>query len=193
MILWAVAIQWTMSQPCADIATSHAAAPASGRKLRVGEPWAYLQYEVEQTSAMDDVLELPMDFDWTGPLVVNRLRDMCSARSFSGSHDLDTAIDALGLLVTSVFYLSAAEADVVRDGVCNALVRSLALGNRLPINYIPSAYPSLNMIRRLRGKWRTGRGAMTLGDTEGPETYEAYMERYNNVVLQLPKNASTQR
>ena len=108
---------------------------------------------------------------------------MCRASLFVGARTYETVVDVLPMLVGVVLVLSAAVAGDLRDGICNLLVHSVALGDRLPARLIPRGFPPLGLLKRLR---KQERRAVALTVEYGPETREAYMNRYHNMLLWLP-------
>ena len=183
-LLGVAEIQWTLCAPGADVISGHDGAPDSVPSGGPLHPWGYLQYVVKRICALDEALLLPLEFDWGPRRALRHLKQLCSTSTVSGSMDLDAATDALAVLVNKVFFLSEAAAARVEDGVCDTLVRSLALGRRVPVNLITPQCPTLSVIRRCRRKFRDMHHADE--SVMGPETHERYLSRYNEVLLRLP-------
>ena len=176
-------MHWECAKPAPHLAASHAAAPSSVDGGSARDVWGYLQYSVHDAWLLDSAVELPVGFDARAVTAAQQVADLCATTTFQGGHQGGDVFDALAVAVSSVFWLSAAAAQLVRGGVCDVLVRSVSLGKRLKVPSIVRGFPMLLSLRRLRASWRDGRQQ---GVSFGPETSEAYWKRCNDELLRLP-------
>ena len=182
VVLGLAELEWRLSAPSPALVASHAAANVFLR-ARGREPWAYLQYEIKEACFLQDRVELPHNFDCRVPLASQRIRTICSRCLFLGARSLDAVTDALDMLVGTVLVLSAAVAGGLHDGVRDVLVRSLALGDRLPVPRIPFRSPPLALLKRIR---KQERELKVSAQPYGPQTLATFMEGYNDVLFFLP-------
>ena len=180
-VLGVASMRWTVVPVSGDPSFAHAAPGPSGTGGVRGS-WGSLQYLVHEAARLEHAVELPRDFNFSDPLVAQRVSTLCTGCSFSVGLSLDNVCDALELLVTSVFMLSAAAVANVHGGLAGLVVCSVVLGRRVLVSSIIPGQPSMGQLRRLR---KIGRESQPGGST-GPDMGDGYEDRYNNAFLHLP-------
>ena len=188
-IAWGVgACQWDVKLTSEEVAQSHAAAPETIGGGGRARGWGYLQYEVQQIWAFDEIVELPNDIvqdqrHSAGHRVREAVADVVSFAE--GSMTMADVLHALGMIVAVALWIPSVATFPVSDGVCSVLCRSICLGMRFPSVGILPGCPPVCLLKKLRVKAGGARG--NANKFIGPRTKEEWQRECDDEFLRLPR------